>query len=139
MLKLKEEAKKGTVLCSIKKRQYRNASLSWALVILIIASLAIGSYTVVEMYKTYTDNKKFEMALEYAKENNCMAEFRATNGGSCSFNIKAGNVNAGLELMQGSAFSIKLYPRNYRPEYYQVAPNAPRIELNSIPEELVTS
>ena len=139
MLKLKEEAKKATALCSIKKRQYRNAIIEWPVVILIIASLAILSYTGIEMYKTYTDNKKFEMALEYAKDNNCMAEFRATNGGSCSFNIKAGNANAALELMQGSAFSIKLYPRNYKPEYYQVAPNAPRFELNSIPEELVTS
>lgn len=137
MLESKEnDVKEKNTLISIKKQQIRNASLTWLTVILILGILAIAAYTGITMYQTYTESKKMEMALEYAKDNNCMVKIRASNGGSCAVNVNAGNAQAGFNLMQGNAYSIILYPRNYQKEYFQVAPDSPIISVNSIPGEV---
>lgn len=133
------ELNKETTLCNIRKQQIRNAALTWMAVILILGLVAIGSYAGISLYQTYTSSKNMEKALEYAKDNCSMVQIRASNGGSCAFNVKAGNAQAALRTMQGSAYSIILYPRNYRKEYFQVYPNAPIMEPYTVSGELLAS
>ena len=127
------EERKITFSCENLRQQIRHAALAWTTVILILGLTAIGSYTGISLYNTYTTNKQIESALEYAKKNNNMIKLNASNSGSCALNITAGNSqSATLKLMQGSAVSITVYPKGYMKQYVKPYPNGATMEPYSL-------
>lgn len=83
--------------------------------LLILGGMLIVSMTSVTLYKTYTDGKAVESALQLAKNENRQIDLYTSNKYTMTFNV---NHSSSLSVAgeSSSINRITVYPKNYKAE-----------------------
>lgn len=74
--------------------------------------MLIVAVTVVEMYRTYTEDKRMQEAIQMAKDENRQLEINTHNNFQIIINVSNGGTIA-IAGGRNSVSSVIVYPRNY--------------------------